>query len=253
MERAVVCAARTAPVRAPDPPLAGCTVIVVGDGERADVAAILAGGGAVVRDVRVAERAGTRGTERLSDIVIGAARGDADAMLFVSDAAAASWAEAAEQTGSLGRVRRRVETGRLLVVVGDSSGAAAMDRVQIRSTIAHADHAGAFARPVIEHFEGGGAPTLPTDSGWIQVRSRGVVIDDGFIPLTRSATALIDALAAAGGSVLSRSELGDVLPGAERTAHAVEVAVARLREALGERALVHTVVKRGYRLAVTDG
>ena len=54
------------------------------------------------------------------------------------------------------------------------------------------------------------------------------------------------------GRVLSRAELGGVLPGAERNGHAVEVAVARLREALGGNELVHTVVKRGYRLAVTE-
>jgi uroporphyrinogen-III synthase len=51
--------------------------------------------------------------------------------------------------------------------------------------------------------------------------------------------------------VLSRAELGSVL-GGDRNPHAVEVAVARLREALGGHELVHTVVKRGYRLAVTE-
>lgn len=245
--------ARAASVTPPDSPLIGCTVIVVGDEHRADIAAMLAGGGAVVRGVRVSDGAArTSEKERLIGTVAGAERGEADAVLFLSDAAATSWAAVAEQTGSLGRIRRRIDAGRLLVVVGGASGAAAMKRMQIRTAIANADRAGTFARHVIEHFESGGAPSLPTDSGRMQVRSRGVVVDDGFIPLTRSATALIDALAAAGGSVLSRSELGDVLPGAERTAHAVEVAVARLREALGDRALVHTVVKRGYRLAVID-
>ena len=34
--------------------------------------------------------------------------------------------------------------------------------------------------------------------------------------------------------------------------HAVEVAVARLRSMLGRPGLVETVVKRGYRVPVTD-
>ncbi len=43
-----------------------------------------------------------------------------------------------------------------------------------------------------------------------------------------------------------------MLPGGERSGHAVEAAVARLREALGGIDLVQTVVKRGYRLAVIE-
>jgi len=52
--------------------------------------------------------------------------------------------------------------------------------------------------------------------------------------------------------VLTRAEIGQLLPGGRRSARAVEVAVARLREALDDFDLVQTVVKRGYRLAVLD-
>lgn len=41
-----------------------------------------------------------------------------------------------------------------------------------------------------------------------------------------------------------------MLPRAGQNSHAVEVAVARIREALGDMGIVKTVVKRGYRLAV---
>jgi uroporphyrinogen-III synthase len=54
-------------------------------------------------------------------------------------------------------------------------------------------------------------------------------------------------LAAAQGRVLSRTELLAALPrGSDE--HAVEMAVARLRSALGGAEFVQTVVKRGYRL-----
>jgi uroporphyrinogen-III synthase len=63
--------------------------------------------------------------------------------------------------------------------------------------------------------------------------------------------AVLRALAEANGRVLSRGQLLSVLPrGADE--HAVEMAVARLRGALGDGNYVQTVVKRGYRLRVDE-
>ena len=57
----------------------------------------------------------------------------------------------------------------------------------------------------------------------------------------------LGALADASGRVLSRAELLAVLPrGCDE--HAVEMAVTRIRAALGGPEFVQTVVKRGYRL-----
>ena len=42
------------------------------------------------------------------------------------------------------------------------------------------------------------------------------------------------------------------LPGSGTDTHAVETAVLRLRTTLGDKEIVATVVKRGYRLAVDD-
>ncbi|CAN7332952.1 uroporphyrinogen-III synthase [Microbacterium foliorum] len=181
-----------------------------------------------------------------------AAGGEADAVLFTSAPGAASWIAFAEESGALERVRRRAESGRLLLACVGPITAAPLHTANLRTTIADRGRLGSLARTVIAHFGGGKAPSLPTDAGLVEVRSGGVLVDGAFIPLSRSAAALIEALASAGGRVLSRAELGGVLPGAERNGHAVEVAVARLREALGGNELVHTVVKRGYRLAVTE-
>jgi uroporphyrinogen-III synthase len=54
------------------------------------------------------------------------------------------------------------------------------------------------------------------------------------------------------GTVVSRHDLLAALPGAGSDTHAVETAVLRLRTALGDKNIVATVVKRGYRLAVDD-
>ena len=53
----------------------------------------------------------------------------------------------------------------------------------------------------------------------------------------------------AGGAVVPKARLQELLPDAGED-HALEVAVGRLRQALGHRGLVVTVVKRGYRLNV---
>ena len=52
------------------------------------------------------------------------------------------------------------------------------------------------------------------------------------------------------GAVVSRTDLLGALPGSGTDTHAVETAVLRLRTALGDKNIVSTVVKRGYRLAV---
>jgi uroporphyrinogen-III synthase len=78
-----------------------------------------------------------------------------------------------------------------------------------------------------------------------------VCVDGSQVRLSPAPLAVLRALADQPGHVVSRRELMDHLPsGLAGSEHAVEVAVARLRSAVGS-ALVQTVVKRGYRLPVT--
>jgi uroporphyrinogen-III synthase len=60
--------------------------------------------------------------------------------------------------------------------------------------------------------------------------------------------AVLEELVRRPGVVISRSRLLSLLPGGGSDEHAVEMAVTRLRGAVGSR-VVQTVVKRGYRLA----
>jgi uroporphyrinogen-III synthase len=64
-----------------------------------------------------------------------------------------------------------------------------------------------------------------------------------------SGVAVLRRLAETLGQVVSRAELLRVLPGASGDPHTAEVAVARLREAVGCPGLVRTVIKRGYVLS----
>ena len=77
-----------------------------------------------------------------------------------------------------------------------------------------------------------------------------VLLDGVEVRLSPAPAAVLQALVANPGNVVSRQALLAMLPsGTAGSEHAVEMAVARLRAALGTRA-VQTVVKRGYRLAV---
>ncbi len=79
-----------------------------------------------------------------------------------------------------------------------------------------------------------------------------VLIDGVEVRLSAAPTAVLQALVSNPGHVVSRQALLAMLPsGTAGSEHAVEMAVARLRSALGTRS-VQTVTKRGYRLAVAS-
>lgn len=79
-----------------------------------------------------------------------------------------------------------------------------------------------------------------------------VLLDGVEVRLSPAPAAVLQALVANPGNVISRQALLAMLPsGTAGSEHAVEMAVARLRSALGTKS-VQTVVKRGYRLAVAQ-
>ena len=79
------------------------------------------------------------------------------------------------------------------------------------------------------------------------LRGHAAIVDGDLKPLAPAPMAVLRALAAMPGRVLSRAALLRTLPrGADE--HAVEMAVARLRAGLGTPGVIQTVVKRGYRL-----
>ncbi|QEU94054.1 uroporphyrinogen-III synthase [Streptomyces kanamyceticus] len=94
------------------------------------------------------------------------------------------------------------------------------------------------------------ARVLPVAGHRVEIRGHAVLVDDELRSLPPAGMALLRALARRPGWVVARAELLRALPGAGRDEHAVETAMARLRTALGAPKLIHTVVKRGYRLAV---
>ncbi len=82
----------------------------------------------------------------------------------------------------------------------------------------------------------------------VELRNRGVVLDGGFVEIPPVPLAVLRALAARPGRVLSRAELLAALPGQGGNEHVVEMAVSRLRQLVGEPHLVRTVMQRGYQM-----
>ena len=109
---------------------------------------------------------------------------------------------------------------------------------------------GALVRALVVRF-GSDDTAVQTSAGRLQLRRSAAVLNGCVLPLSPSGLAVLRRLADDAGAVVPRAALLDALPGGSADPHAAEVAVARLREALGHKDLVRTVVKRGYLLTTS--
>lgn len=183
--------------------------------------------------------------------VVQTGEGEVDAVMFTSAPGAAQWLAEAAEAGALDAVRRRAATGRLLIAAVGPITAAPLRDADLPVLQAERGRLGSLVRAVVTHFGGGGAPTARTAAGVLQLRSGGAWIDDRFVPLSRTGVQVLGALFDARGGVVPRVDLLEALPGTGRNDHAVEMAVARVRESLGP-GIVQTVIKRGYRLQIEE-
>lgn len=184
--------------------------------------------------------------------VLHAGSGEVDAVLFTSAPGAAEWIRAATRAGSLDAIRRRAAANRLLLAAVGPITAAPLRAADLRTTLAARGRLGSLVRCVVDHFGSGAAPRLRTAAGTMEMRSGGVVVDGFFVPLSRAGSSILGELFDAAGGVRTREQLGRALPRGGESAHAVEMAIARLRESLGGAASIQTIVKRGYRLTVEE-
>ncbi|GAA2373741.1 uroporphyrinogen-III synthase [Dactylosporangium salmoneum] len=84
----------------------------------------------------------------------------------------------------------------------------------------------------------------------VEIRGQAVVVDDQLIPVQPVPIAVLRSLARSPGRVMSCADIRRNMPaGAAVDDHAIEMAISRLRRALNGTQLIHTVIRRGYRLA----
>lgn len=171
-----------------------------------------------------------------------------DAVAFTSAPAAVSFLRTADALGIGAEVRAALRTSVLPAGVGPVT-AGPLQREDITVVQPPRARLGSLVRTLVEQVPVRCGSVLPVAGHVLEVRGHAVVLDGAFSPLSGTAMAMLRALMRHPGQVVSRSALLAALPGEGCDEHAVEVAIGRLRTALGDPRCVQTVVKRGYRLA----
>ncbi|WP_033295084.1 uroporphyrinogen-III synthase [Amycolatopsis jejuensis] len=182
--------------------------------------------------------------DRLLDAVL---EGTVDALPFTSAPAAASTVAMARRTDRLTALVDTLSSRVVVACVGPIS-AAPLAALGIPTVQPRRSRIGALARTVADSLIAR-SPKLCTAGQVLEVRGTGALVDGEWREISPAPMALLRALARQPGRVVSRRELSAELPAGGDT-HAVETAIGRLRTSLGGAAVVQTVVKRGYRLAV---
>jgi uroporphyrinogen-III synthase len=177
---------------------------------------------------------------RLVDLIAGHL---VDAVTFTSAAAVNALLRAGEPAGEdlVAALRSDV----LVACVGPVT-AAPLRRLGVPIAAPARARLSALVRTIVEELPKR-AVSLEVAGHSLTLRGHAAIVDGDLRPLAPAPMAVLRALAAAPGRVLSRAALLHALPrGADE--HAVEMAVARLRAGLRAPGVVQTVVKRGYRL-----
>jgi uroporphyrinogen-III synthase len=170
-----------------------------------------------------------------------------DAVAFTSAPAVVSLLHAARAAGRHDDLLRALSGGVLPACVGPVT-AAPLERAGVATVQPERARLGSLARVLTEALPAR-TLTLVVGGRRLEVRGHAVLLDGRARPVPPAPMAVLRALGRQPGRVLSRAELLAGLPGEACDGHAVEMAVTRLRAALGDPRLVQTVVKRGYRLA----
>ncbi|WP_083862614.1 uroporphyrinogen-III synthase [Gordonia soli] len=213
-----------------------------------DFCAVLRAAGAIVVPLPVYRWHMHPDVDAIDKMIWAVVKGDLDAITFTSAPAAASILTRAKELGRLQPFIHALRTTVPVMCVG-SVTAGPLEALQIPTSYPRRFRLGALARLITEE--------LPRRSHDLRIaghdtaiRGQAVVVDGEVRDLSATGLALLKILAAMPGRVVSRQELLAGLPGDSSDTHAVEVAMARLRSALGDAKMIQTVVKRGYRLAV---
>jgi uroporphyrinogen-III synthase len=188
----------------------------------------------------------------LRQSVAAAASGEIDAVVFTSAPGAAAWLAEVDGQGLRESIVARTSAGTMVVAAVGPVTARPLQDFGIEPLVPDRGRLGALVRALVSHYEQAQTTALCTSAGRLQVRRTVALLDGHVLPVSPSGLEVLRVLVDAGGDVVSREALLRVLPGESTDPHTAEVAVARVREAVGVKGLVQTVVKRGYRVAPAE-
>ena len=186
----------------------------------------------------------------LAASVRAAADGEIDAVVFTSAPGASAWLSAADAEGVTERLLARFASGCMVAAAVGPVTARPLHSRGVTPLVPERGRLGALVRTLVGHYERARTSAVTTGAGRLQVRRTVALLDDHVLPVSPNGLEVLRLLADAGGDVVTRGQVLEVLPGDSTDPHTAEVAIARLREACGGLALIQTVVKRGYRLTV---
>ncbi|KZS74532.1 bifunctional uroporphyrinogen-III synthetase/response regulator domain protein [Mycobacterium kansasii] len=205
--------------------------------------------GAEVVTIRVYRWKPTPLGGEFDQLVAGIARRQFDAVSFTSAPAAAAVLERGRQLGIEEQLLAALRNGVHAMCVGPITSRP-LTRNGVPTSAPERMRLGALARHIAEELPRLGPCTLTAAGHVVDIRGTCVLVDDSIKTLPASGMAILHALARRPGDVVGRDKLLALLPGNGDDTHAVDTAVLRLRTALGDKNIIATVVKRGYRLAV---
>ena len=233
-----------------DVPLAGYTIGIPAARAGEQVGAALERRGAKVSygaSARIAAPADDPAP--LHRLVEQAAGGQLDALVFTSAPDAASFVDAAQMLDSEHTVLATLRT-EVVAACLDALTAAPLVAAGVPVVRPRRGRLDALVDELVQQVPRLRGRTARAAGHDLDVRGQAVVVDGAFVALPATGAALLRELARNPGYVVPRATLLRLLPGDGVDGHAVDVAVGRLRAALGDPAIVQTVVKRGYRLCV---
>jgi uroporphyrinogen-III synthase len=231
-----------------DDGVAGRRIAVQQHGEpQAEFTAALRAGGAAVVEVPVYRWTLPPDIAPVRKLVDQIIAGQIDAVTFTSAPAVKAFLEIAGHAGDDVLARFRGPT--MAACVGPVTAAPLLDR-QVPVVTPARFRLGALIKSVTDELPRR-ARRLTVAGSLIEVRGHAVLIDGRLHTLPPASMAILSSLAARPGAVVSKERLAETLPRGNDD-HAVDVAVARLRTALGSARHIETVIKRGYRLRVDE-
>lgn len=207
--------------------------------------------GATVVDVPVYRWAVPSDVQPLHRMADTVATAGLDAITFTSAPAVDTLLNVALADGIQDRMLAALRTQVLAACVGPIC-AEPLSRHGVECLVPDRFRIGALVRVLTEELPKRKDTVVQAGGFELRLRGHAVIVDGKPVPLSRRSAAVLRALAAQPGHVLTRAQLLETAwpAGVRGDEHVVETTVGRLRSALGPAGrVVQTVVKRGYRLA----